>query len=1277
MKLRVFVLLCVVIVSLTANPIQLGDGDGANAIRLLDNHENGLRLQTSLASLQAVPIASEHGAFTLLIADGFAWSTVPGQPRLPVIRKVIAVPLGATVTANVLSSSRQTLDLAALGYDTIYPAQPSLSKSADPAEAPFAIDAATYATEAWVGDMGVSVEEMGILRGMRLFLLTVRLASYNPVSNQLRLWSDTEIEVSFSGGDLAATANLRARTWSPAFESSLAGSVFNYTTLNTRDPLTSYPQSMIIVADRMFETQLQPFIEWKQASGFYVHEAYTDEIGSNPGAIQAYIQDIWDAATPNNPAPSFVIFVGDTPQINAFSGSTGNHVTDLNYVRLEGNDYMPEMFYGRFSANDTAQLQPQIDKTLTYEMHTMPDPGYLGEVVMIAGMDASHGHTWGNGQINYGTSLYFNDAHGINSHTYLYPNSGGNSANIIDNISNGVGYVNYTAHGSSTSWADPGFTIPNINGLQNADEYPLVVGNCCLTNKFEVAECFGEAWLRAENKGAIGYIGGTNSTYWDEDYWWGVGNGPVVANPTYHETGLGVYDGLFHDHAEPFADWYTTAGAMIVRGNLAVVEGGGSANYYWEIYSLMGDPSLMPYMGQPIANDADWPEQILFGLTEITITAEPYSYVALSFDGEMKGVGLVDGSGSLTLTFEPFTTPGDAQLVITAQNRIPLIVPVPVIPNVGPYMVLDDFLVSGENNGVAEYGEAFTLDIDICNVGADDAFNVTATLSINDAYTTITSAAADIGALAAGAALTLEAAFALELADNVPDQHEVSLTVTFNGEDAAGETLSWVSEATLVAAAPAFDVAMFVVDDSAGNDNGIADPGETVVISVPVTNTGHAVSPNAVATMVCNHQWLSFDENSVVLGEMGIGAEETADYTVTVAADAIPGTLIPVGFGVTAGSYANQQVFNLPVSVVAEDFENGLALYGWQMGGGADWFLQQSTVWEGDYSLESGDIGNNQTTWTEVTLDVVAAGEISFYYKVSSEAGYDYLRFYIDNQQMGQWAGNVDWTIAEYDVSVGEHTFKWAYEKDYSMSGGSDCGWIDYVQLPFSGGEPSPIAFLPVTEIDFGDVAVGETSERTFTVFNYGSLDLSGTIETCDGFTLDLPATTRKHGEGSRSVAGRVDYEFAIEPMSHQVFTAVFAPTEAIDYSGQFLIATNDPFAPDFSIEVTANALNDTGDEGVSPFVTALGGNFPNPFNPETTVAFSLAEPQNVTIDIFNVLGQRVARLVDTRLEAGPHTVVWHGIDSHGDSVGSGIYFCRMEASGGRYTSVKKMILLK
>ena len=98
------------------------------------------------------------------------------------------------------------------------------------------------------------------------------------------------------------------------------------------------------------------------------------------------------------------------------------------------------------------------------------------------------------------------------------------SASIISNISEGTGLSNYTAHCGSNGWGDPSFNTSDVSTLQNFNEYGLVISNCCLPNKFDEPVCFGEALLRAEDKGAVGHIGASNNTYWDEDYWWAVGN---------------------------------------------------------------------------------------------------------------------------------------------------------------------------------------------------------------------------------------------------------------------------------------------------------------------------------------------------------------------------------------------------------------------------------------------------------------------------------------------------------------------------------------------------------------------------------------------------------------------------------------------------------------------------------------------------------------------------------------------------------------------------------
>ena len=111
----------------------------------------------------------------------------------------------------------------------------------------------------------------------------------------------------------------------------------------------------------------------------------------------------------------------------------------------------------------------------------------------------------------------------------------------------------------------------------------------------------------------------------------------------------------------------------------------------------------------------------------------------------------------------------------------------------------------------------------------------------------------------------------------------------------------------------------------------------------------------------------------------------------------------------------------------------------------------------------------------------------------------------------------------------------------------------------------------------------------------------------------------------------------------------------------------------------TATVQHTDTENNLLPARTELKGNYPNPFNPETTISFNLKETVNVSITIFNVKGEKISTLLDEEKTAGSYSVTWNGIDKNGNTVPSGIYFFKMVSKGnsGKYTSTKKMILLK
>jgi flagellar hook assembly protein FlgD len=89
-----------------------------------------------------------------------------------------------------------------------------------------------------------------------------------------------------------------------------------------------------------------------------------------------------------------------------------------------------------------------------------------------------------------------------------------------------------------------------------------------------------------------------------------------------------------------------------------------------------------------------------------------------------------------------------------------------------------------------------------------------------------------------------------------------------------------------------------------------------------------------------------------------------------------------------------------------------------------------------------------------------------------------------------------------------------------------------------------------------------------------------------------------------------------------------------------------------------------------------LHKNYPNPFNPETTISFSIPEDSKVELSIYNIRGQKVRTLIKNKFEMGFHNVIWNSKDNNGKSVATGVYFYKLKVDG-KDISVKKCLLLK
>ncbi|UCF62746.1 MAG: T9SS type A sorting domain-containing protein, partial [bacterium] len=135
-----------------------------------------------------------------------------------------------------------------------------------------------------------------------------------------------------------------------------------------------------------------------------------------------------------------------------------------------------------------------------------------------------------------------------------------------------------------------------------------------------------------------------------------------------------------------------------------------------------------------------------------------------------------------------------------------------------------------------------------------------------------------------------------------------------------------------------------------------------------------------------------------------------------------------------------------------------------------------------------------------------------------------------------------------------------------------------------------------------------------------------------------------------------------------------YGTASAVD-TAYVICLTNDPSLPLASILVTRDVTVGIGDLEQLPTTFDISQNYPNPFNPTTTIKYQLPQVSDVRLMIYNVLGQRVRTLVNARVEAGYHQVVWDGLNEQGSAVASGVYIYRFEA--GDFQKTMKLMLLK
>ena len=703
--------------SAMAQQIQLRSADKAECVK---SDMTSLNASFSFSTITAEDYDSERGTFSWLSMANTVIGGNEGEPQIPVVNQLIAVPFGAQPRIEITSYSTTDYRLEDLGIHTLVPRQPSIRKDKRPEDVPFVMNEAAYQTRGLRSEPTATVSVEGTMRGVQLGTMTIEPVSYDPVNNTLRVFNDIEVEVHFDGADAQATEDMLLRTYSPAFDNVYA-QLFNnraITDVYTDHPdLYNTPVKMLVICYSGFQgnAALESWLQWKLQKGYYVDIYYTSETGTTASAIASFIKTKYNASVSAGNAYTYLIVIGDTGQVPQYMTKTVDEqcASDLGYSSVNfsssTSNYFPDMYYSRMSVENTTHLTNYINKVLTYERYEFTDGGnYLNNVILVGGWDSSWTARVAKPTINYATNYYFKSSNttyggfenGTISATVSTSSTQGYSGTnngCYNGINNGVCFLNYTAHGDKQEWYQPKMTAAHVATLTNTGKYFFGVGNCCLTGNFNNTSttyspgsaigtnaCFAETMIRVPNAGAVAYVGCSPYSYWYEDFYWAVGAHSYSAGnyPTQSASSKGVYDIMFEDQ------YWNSASSLLYLGNLAVQQAvtngnttsgitdgncNNSAHYYFQFYHTFGDGSVMPYITKPEVNTVTIPSTVTPGTTSITVNALAGSYVAVTDNSSViYGVAEANSSGVATVNFtNAIPSSGTLYVVVTRQQYQP------------------------------------------------------------------------------------------------------------------------------------------------------------------------------------------------------------------------------------------------------------------------------------------------------------------------------------------------------------------------------------------------------------------------------------------------------------------------------------------------------------------------------------------------------------------------------------------------------------------------------
>lgn len=661
-----------------------------------------------------------------------------GAPDLPGLSRYIAVPQGAEVTFQIISSRTELFTNV-----NVAPA-PRIPLDTDTGPLQYKKNDNIYSSNSYYPENPVMLSSSKKIRGVDARIIGITPFQYNPVTKELLAYRDMRVKVSFVGGNGQFGENrLRNRWWDPIlmniFLNSESLPKVNYN--QHSESRTDNFEYIIITPDNPdFLAWADSIKAWRTLQGISTGIVTLTDIGGNSSTlIENYINNAynnWEIP------PVAILFLGDY----GTGAATGNGIispvwdgyciSDNLYADVDG-DQLPDIGAARLLAQNAGHLNILVTKFLDYERNPPVNPNFYQNPVSAGGWqedrwfilcsDICYGF-WEH-ELNLSPKREYAGLSGpppywsSNSNTgmvvdYFGPNGlgyipqlpthltdwGGSATRINNDINSGASIIIHRDHGEEIGWTSPSYTVSNLSGLTN-DDLTFFFSINCLTGKYNyTSECFCEALTRYPHR-ALGAIGATEVSYSfvNDAYVWGMWDymWPNF-DPGY---GLSGPDLIYPTFANSYGKYYLEASSWPYN------PGDKPTVYY--LFHMFGDAFSTVYTEMPQELTVVHNPVIVTGVPTFDVTADENSLIALTLNGEI--IGVADGTGFPVSINVPVINPGNAvSLTVTKQNYYRYTAEIQVVPAEGPYVVVDSCIIndaSGNNDGKIDYGESPLLSI--------------------------------------------------------------------------------------------------------------------------------------------------------------------------------------------------------------------------------------------------------------------------------------------------------------------------------------------------------------------------------------------------------------------------------------------------------------------------------------------------------------------------------------------------------------------------------------